>query len=406
MNDVLSALECEAGWTVEADGTTYRQSPTPQNQQNVRVNSARSGDSPLSTRRLKNCSAKATLDCQPPVVRIDDNERFPPQGGNLRTEKSLPAEAAPALSEADVDHHGIKESTTKGYSNGKPSEVARRRRTDFNIGGRKVIQMVVMGVEVDASRYSLRTYRRRSIGRDSNLYFAPMVMLLMPSFLSKGIRQESSTVVQSKSGMEDYPRIKHCEVEGVVDEDKLQVLSNCLVGWCMNFIKIGNLANQIQAKGLAGFTLMRAVGNVVLMVFENSDSLRSVKDDKLKTLAEWFSRVETWSDSLVVECRLVWLVCEGIPFHTWNWDTFKNIATKWGKLMVIDNSCEFPSSFDWAKIQKLTNVHGKIDEMLELKVGDNLFKILVYEVDPSFKPNSWVPEDCDISLDLVPQIGS
>ncbi|KAE8660014.1 hypothetical protein F3Y22_tig00116959pilonHSYRG00364 [Hibiscus syriacus] len=151
---------------------------------------------------------------------------------------------------------------------------------------------------------------------------------------------------------------------------------------------------------------MRVTGNVVLMVFENSDSLRGVKDDKLKTLVEWFSRVETWSESLVVECRRVWLVCEGIPFHAWNWNTFKNIATKWGKLMAIDNSCEFPSSFDRAKIQILTNVHGRIDEKLELKVGDNLFKTLVYEVDPSFKPNSWVPEDCDISLDLVPQIES
>ncbi|RVX02109.1 Beta-amylase 8 [Vitis vinifera] len=29
MNDVLAALAREAGWTVEADGTTYRQSPPP-----------------------------------------------------------------------------------------------------------------------------------------------------------------------------------------------------------------------------------------------------------------------------------------------------------------------------------------------------------------------------------------
>ncbi|KAE8735730.1 hypothetical protein F3Y22_tig00000340pilonHSYRG01421 [Hibiscus syriacus] len=44
----------------------------------------------------------------------------------------------------------------------------------------------------------------------------------------------------------------------------------------------------------------------------DSDSLRSVKDDKLETLAEWFSKVETWSESLVVESRIVWLVCEDL----------------------------------------------------------------------------------------------
>ncbi|KAE8733430.1 hypothetical protein F3Y22_tig00001290pilonHSYRG00001 [Hibiscus syriacus] len=253
-------LSREAGWTVELDCTTYRHSPTHHNQQNLRAVSARSGESPLSTNSLKKCSAKRTLDCQPPVVRINDSGMSPSQGGNYRIEKLSLVEATPALSAAEVDHHGTK----KGN--------------------------------------------------------------------------------------------KHCEVEGVVDEHKLQVLSNCLVGWCKNFIKIGNLANQIQSKGLAGFTLMRAGGNVV-MVFEDSDSL---KNDKLETLAEWFSRVETWSESLVVECRRVWVVCEGIPFHAWNGDTFKNIATKWGKLIAIDSSCEFPTSFDRAKIQYSLRLKGEL----------------------------------------------
>ncbi|KAE8693177.1 Beta-amylase 8 [Hibiscus syriacus] len=73
MNDVLAALAREAGWTVEPDGTTYRHSPPPQHQQNLGAYAMRSGESPLSATSLKNCSVKATLDCQPPVVRIDDS---------------------------------------------------------------------------------------------------------------------------------------------------------------------------------------------------------------------------------------------------------------------------------------------------------------------------------------------
>ncbi|XP_022736893.1 beta-amylase 8 isoform X1 [Durio zibethinus] len=73
MNDVLAALAREAGWTVEPDGTTYRHSlPPPQHQQHLGAFSARSGESPLSASSLKNCSVKATLDCQPPV-RIDES---------------------------------------------------------------------------------------------------------------------------------------------------------------------------------------------------------------------------------------------------------------------------------------------------------------------------------------------
>ncbi|KAE8702654.1 O-Glycosyl hydrolases family 17 protein [Hibiscus syriacus] len=143
---------------------------------------------------------------------------------------------------------------------------------------------------------------------------------------------KTSTSVHRKSEMEGVSRKNHCEVEGVMDEDKLHVLGKCLVGWCKNFIKIGHLARQMQAKGLTGFSLMRAAGNAVLMIFEDSSSLRSVKNDKSETPAKWFSRVEVWSETLVVECR---------------------------------------------------------------RVGDNSFKIIVHEIETSFKPNSWAPDEVE-----------
>ncbi|KAJ9152398.1 hypothetical protein P3X46_025967 [Hevea brasiliensis] len=71
MNDVLAALAREAGWTVEADGTTYRQSPPPSQMASFAV---RSVESPVSSASLKNCAVKsAALDCQPSVLRIDES---------------------------------------------------------------------------------------------------------------------------------------------------------------------------------------------------------------------------------------------------------------------------------------------------------------------------------------------
>ncbi|KAL5793100.1 hypothetical protein ACOSP7_001694 [Xanthoceras sorbifolium] len=67
MNDVLAALAREAGWTVEADGTTYRQSPPVQQLASFPV---RSVESPVSANSLKNCSVKAAVDS---VLRIDDS---------------------------------------------------------------------------------------------------------------------------------------------------------------------------------------------------------------------------------------------------------------------------------------------------------------------------------------------
>lgn len=70
MNDVLAALAREAGWVVETDGTTYRQSPPPSHLATFPV---RSVESPLSASSLRNCSVKATMDCQPSVLRIDES---------------------------------------------------------------------------------------------------------------------------------------------------------------------------------------------------------------------------------------------------------------------------------------------------------------------------------------------
>ncbi|KAI9083822.1 hypothetical protein K1719_034080 [Acacia pycnantha] len=70
MNDVLAALAREAGWVVEANGTTYRQCPPPSQMASF---AARSVETPLSAGSLRACSAKETLENQPPVLRIDES---------------------------------------------------------------------------------------------------------------------------------------------------------------------------------------------------------------------------------------------------------------------------------------------------------------------------------------------
>ncbi|GMH22825.1 hypothetical protein Nepgr_024668 [Nepenthes gracilis] len=70
MNDVLAALAREAGWIVEADGTTYRPSP-PSTQ--MATFSVRSVESPLSASSLKNCSTQAPLNYEQSVLCIDES---------------------------------------------------------------------------------------------------------------------------------------------------------------------------------------------------------------------------------------------------------------------------------------------------------------------------------------------
>ncbi|KAI3727996.1 hypothetical protein L6452_16621 [Arctium lappa] len=70
MNDVLAALAREAGWTVDPDGTTFRQSPPTSK---LGVYPVRSVESPLSSSSLKSYPVKASLDFPSSVLRIDES---------------------------------------------------------------------------------------------------------------------------------------------------------------------------------------------------------------------------------------------------------------------------------------------------------------------------------------------
>ncbi|XP_010324505.2 beta-amylase 8 isoform X5 [Solanum lycopersicum] len=74
MNDVLAALARQAGWTVEPDGTTFRQTPAPvNNASNMGTYQVMSVESPVSGSSFRNCSTRASVDCQPSVTRINES---------------------------------------------------------------------------------------------------------------------------------------------------------------------------------------------------------------------------------------------------------------------------------------------------------------------------------------------
>ncbi|XP_022979371.1 beta-amylase 8-like isoform X5 [Cucurbita maxima] len=103
MNDVLAALAREAGWVVEADGTTYRHS-TPPSQSQEAAFPVRSGESPISSGSFKSCSIKAALDCQPSVHRIDESLSPASLDSVVITERDAKNEKYAALSPLNSAH--------------------------------------------------------------------------------------------------------------------------------------------------------------------------------------------------------------------------------------------------------------------------------------------------------------
>ncbi|KAG8480248.1 hypothetical protein CXB51_024794 [Gossypium anomalum] len=75
----------------------------------------------------------------------------------------------------------------------------------------------------------------------------------------------------------------------------------------------------------------------------------------------WFTKVESLSENVLVNCRRTF----GVPIHACPISTFKNIANHWGSFISVDDGTAHPKSF----------VKGNIsfDCFPELSVGAKAF---------------------------------
>nr|GEW91937.1 RNA-directed DNA polymerase, eukaryota [Tanacetum cinerariifolium] len=67
----------------------------------------------------------------------------------------------------------------------------------------------------------------------------------------------------------------------------------------------------------------------------------------------WFSTIKAACNSFVSDERIVWISIEGLPINSWTTNTFCKVASKWGELVVWEESEENSFSFYWIRAKEL-----------------------------------------------------
>ncbi|KAK9004444.1 hypothetical protein V6N11_002244 [Hibiscus sabdariffa] len=124
----------------------------------------------------------------------------------------------------------------------------------------------------------------------------------------------------------------------VADEEKLDILRKCVIGFCRRTYSMLDLAKEFCAAGLEGFTIMRISRAMVLIMFHDLDSRKCLLGENVLDL--WLENVSDWSPMMKIPNRRVWL--------------------------------SIPSG------DELSPEH---DEQVELQVGDDIFVIRVAELE-------------------------
>ncbi|KAK8980611.1 hypothetical protein V6N11_063211 [Hibiscus sabdariffa] len=165
-----------------------------------------------------------------------------------------------------------------------------------------------------------------------------------------------------------YPKLSLKLIERVVDGDKLDILQNCAIGFCRHPYRLRDLAKEFRDAKCEGFTVMRIVGSLVLLMFVDM-SMRK---------------------------KRVWLSACGILIHSWYEGTFKNIAVIWGDLVQVDPRTLAHPSFERSRFQVESDWLIQIDEKIDLQIGDKVFPVRVVEMEEAVSPKC----DCCCGIDV------
>nr|GEW96669.1 nucleotide-binding alpha-beta plait domain-containing protein [Tanacetum cinerariifolium] len=126
----------------------------------------------------------------------------------------------------------------------------------------------------------------------------------------------------------------------VLDDDCLNTkeLNTSLLGRVKEFASFSNLKKVLCDEGFDDIKISYMGEFWVLLEF---DSIKTKDAFHFNVgVGSWFSALRQASNEFIAEDRIAWVEVEGFPFKFWTKNTFNKIATKWGRLLDVDDQDE------------------------------------------------------------------
>nr|GFC65045.1 nucleotide-binding alpha-beta plait domain-containing protein [Tanacetum cinerariifolium] len=128
------------------------------------------------------------------------------------------------------------------------------------------------------------------------------------------------------------------------------------------FTSLSNLKKVLCNKGFDVLKISYLGKLWVLIKFESAKVKDLFKENGGAN--SWFSVLNQASEDFTLGGRIAWVEVEGIPFKLWSGHTFNRIASKWGKLMEVDDYDD--TNFHSTRLCILTK-----EEEADVSVEDN-----------------------------------
>ncbi|KAL4568994.1 hypothetical protein LXL04_024620 [Taraxacum kok-saghyz] len=170
-----------------------------------------------------------------------------------------------------------------------------------------------------------------------------------------------------------------------VAEIKTWADNSVLVCEAKDFDTLCNFPALINHEGFHILEVKYKGGMQILIKFNTGKAADMFKINKNIWL-KWFSKVEHLVNNLANFERIAWLKIIGLPMAAWDENSFSDIASKFGKVLVNNASFWNCSDLSQAKIGILTTSLKRLEGVMMIKIGGADYSIGVLEI-----VNDWSP---------------
>ncbi|XVF06954.1 hypothetical protein REPUB_Repub06bG0095800 [Reevesia pubescens] len=94
----------------------------------------------------------------------------------------------------------------------------------------------------------------------------------------------------------------------------------------MGFYEAHTFTENFRISGVSSIYAKKIYGRQFLIHFEDKPMMEAMKAQQWTWLKEWSDDIFRWSENFSSKLKVTWISCFGVPPHTWNYETFRNIA--------------------------------------------------------------------------------
>ncbi|KAK2381717.1 hypothetical protein QL285_069304 [Trifolium repens] len=218
----------------------------------------------------------------------------------------------------------------------------------------------------------------------------------LPKFTrGEGVKKPSPTVHGVKTTMTDHriqggsksfkevvqgeeeQRAGIMEIEA--ESQNLEKLAGSYVGTLREIAEVDSIQTTIWMKGFQQIQAITLGMDLILLNSTIEGEIQRAYESNKLWWERWFLSLTPWRPDIRPRGRRMWVRLFGVPLHIWSWEGFKKIIWRYGKLLNLDPETLEQSRFDVARALIAVSYWEMVDEVIEVKVNDEVFIIRMIE---------------------------